>query len=712
MALYAIFQALNLFLGFCMRWQIAQYIFCDQQQTLTLDGSSQQLEPMMVELLSYFCQHPDMVLSKDRLIEQVWLGRIVSDNAVSKLITKLRKVFNDDARQPKFIATLPKKGYKFIASVKAINESDLSSVIQKTSAAQTELAQQNIERSEPSKIKQVSNTATLLIFIALAACYVAWQYFLPSTQKLPQYAKAITTDAGDEFFPAVSPDGNRVAYMSVHQDKMQLKLKSLVDERTVEIVHGDDVGVGPANWSADGKLLVYLVANSKRCQYFISKVAGLNFSEPRLIHNCPAGSYGQIAFTHQNDRLIYSESEGRDSPYVLFELNLTSNKIKRLHQPELFLGGNSQFDLHPTENKLLISSPDKQQWERFYALDLETEQLSLLFKQDAYICCGIWSHDGNRVVLMGEHPAYQLLSYDLSGNDKQVLYSGSRQIRRPTRHSNGFDYLFSSGKGNSNVFLLDIETKNQHVVANTSVEERLATFSHSGHRIAYVGLGNDAEEIWLTDIEGTQPNKLTKFADSRHYIDLIWSPNDEHLLALTLNEIHLIDVETGLFERVKIPQTEIRAVSFKSASVISFSIQVKQQWQAYSYLLDKQQLLTEDSQWQFIQYQQPSENTLWLDQNNQLYFGDKQQAVFDAKIPNDKFIDGRQFNLKKRRNTWYWFERGSSSKIQKYSEHLGTSETLLETNVGHFDVSGSNLLFGKTQQVDADIYQTQSIESH
>ena len=103
-----------------MRWQIAEYIFCDQQQNLLSDGKSQQLEPMMVELLRYFCQNVDQIISKDQLIEQVWLGRIVSDNAVSKLITKLRKAFNDDARQPKFIATFPKKGYKFIALVKLI----------------------------------------------------------------------------------------------------------------------------------------------------------------------------------------------------------------------------------------------------------------------------------------------------------------------------------------------------------------------------------------------------------------------------------------------------------------------------------------------------------------------------------------------------------------------------------------------------------------
>ncbi|HAI73664.1 MAG TPA: hypothetical protein DCL26_15165, partial [Alteromonas australica] len=92
----------------------------------------------------------------------------------------------------------------------------------------------------------------------------------------------------------------------------------------------------------------------------------------------------------------------------------------------------------------LISSPDKQQWEGFYQLDLETQQLSLLFKLNAYICCGIWSHDGQHVVLMGEHPARDIVQYTLDGSEKTVLFSCPLQLHRPERHSNRLDYVFTA----------------------------------------------------------------------------------------------------------------------------------------------------------------------------------------------------------------------------------------------------------------------------
>ncbi|MEW6997212.1 winged helix-turn-helix domain-containing protein [Colwelliaceae bacterium BS250] len=717
-----------------MRWQIAQFIFCDQQQTLTSNHGSVQLEPMMVELLSFFCHNVDQIISKDTLIEQVWLGRIVSDNAVSKLITKLRKVFSDDARQPKFIATFPKKGYKFIAHAEQIVKEIAKPINADAAQANNNgdrtsqiLVQDNITSSNgnlvtttqaPTEVHDSSRNKALWLFVIITSIILITIISLNTLRQQPQqiplianHAKALTTDAGDEMFPDVSPDGTRVVYMSVRNDRINLLIKNVINESIVEISHEDNMYLGPASWSADGKLIAYLAATPQQCQYYIRTISDIELGEPQLIHNCVAGSYGKILFTHDNNRLVYTENSGPNTPYSLFEIDLTTNKIKRLNQPEMFLAGNSQFDLHPIENKLLISSPDKQQWEGFYSLDLETDQLTLLFKQDAYICCGIWSHSGTRVVLMGEYPAYQLLSYDLAGKDKQIIYSGSLKLRSPSRHNNGTDYLFSSGQNNYNLHLENISTQQQRVIANNSVDEKLATFAHHNNQIAYIGLASGTEEIWLTTTENKQRVKLTQFNDSRHYVDLMWSPSGEYLLALTFNEMHLINSLTGQFERLKIPQTQIRGVSFKSAESVAYSIKENNQWRVYSYQLDTQTVKAEDSKWQFVQYQITSDNTLWLDQDNKLFFGESQTPVVTQKISANSLVNGRRFNLQKRGQLWLWFERTNGNKIQSYSEQNKTLTTLVETDVEYFDFLNNQLLYGKVEQINTNIYQTQSLDN-
>ncbi|MFZ0427302.1 MAG: protein kinase, partial [Acidobacteriota bacterium] len=75
------------------------------------------LEPRAMDLLVYLADHAGEVLSKDRLIRAVWSESFVSDGAATYGIAQLRQLLEDDARQPRFIETIPRRGYRLIAEV-------------------------------------------------------------------------------------------------------------------------------------------------------------------------------------------------------------------------------------------------------------------------------------------------------------------------------------------------------------------------------------------------------------------------------------------------------------------------------------------------------------------------------------------------------------------------------------------------------------------
>ena len=689
-----------------MRWQIEAFVFCEKQQTLSIEQEVLQLEPMVVELLAYFCRHTNQIISRDQLIEQVWGGRLITDNAVTKVINKLRKNLNDDPRKPRFIATLPKKGYKFIASASELVTENITDIAS-NKTSQDAPAETHAQIISISKEK---SPITRPLFVLGLIVLSVWITVLIQTDKEHSpitQVKALTRSAGNEAWPQVSPNSNYLAYMEFGDKRIHLWVKSLIDEKSVEITHGkeNDLGVGPASWNSDGSKLVYLVASSNSCQYYIRDIDGLILGEPKLIHNCPAGSYGRISFTHDDNRVVYTESD--NSPYTLFELNLTTGVKRHLNQPEQFIGGNSQFDLHPTKNTLLISSPDKQQWEGYYSLDLDTDELTLLFKQDAYICCGIWDHSGKRVVLMGDHPAYQLVSYDLDGNDKQVIYSGSQQLRGPQRHINGKDYMFIAGYVNQNALYYSFESQSDTFVANTSVDDRLAVFSQHNNQIAYIGLSTENEEVWFTDRQGSQLTKLTQFNDSRHIIDLLWSFDGGYLLGLALNQIYLIESKTGESEILKIPQVEIRGLSWKSDQVISYSTRSKNGWRVNYYDLNTHQVSYEDEKWAFIKYTINPDDVLWQAQNGDLFVTIEQTPLRDKELNEVSFLNGRQFNLKKVGTKWAWqnFTDGQYHLMLKQGLNQPAKE-VMKTDSYHFDLSSEGLLYHSTDSLNADIYQT------
>jgi DNA-binding winged helix-turn-helix (wHTH) protein len=685
-----------------MRWRINNYTFCERQQSLSIGEDTQQLEPMVVELLAYFCRNPNQIISRTQLIDVVWLGRMITDNAVNKVVTKLRKVFNDDPRKPQFIATFPKKGYKFIAAVSELNETILNN-------------QDGFTDPKSSIRKPLTSDKNIIFFgslivlalITTIALVLIWQN--NKTQVPITQVKSLTSNPGRESRPQISPDGQFLAYIEVRDNKMHQWIKSLKDETFIEINHGEaqNIWVDSVSWNSDGSEIVYLVTTSQYCQYFTRSFKDMKVGEAKLIHNCPVGSYGKIAFTHDDNRVIYTENAGRGTPFSLFELNLSTGLKRRLNQPELFLGGNSQFDLHPTENKLLVSSPDKQQWEGFFSLDIETDELVLLFKQDAYICCGIWNHSGDRVVMMGEHPSYQLVSYDLQGKNRRVLYTSSGIVRVPERHVNGKDYMFSFLQVNHDAHFLGFNSQNKEIIANTSVDDRLAVFAYHSNQVAYMGLSSGTEEVWLTDIDGQQRKKLTNFNDSRHYIELLWSYNGDYLIGLALNEIHLINSTSGQSEVLKIPQVEIRGVSWKSDEIISYSIKTKEGWQLNYYNINTHIATSEDEKWAFIRYAKNSEDILKQDKNGHLFSGDKEAKVMDSELQEVDLLNGRTFNLKKSASKWAWQERIDSKYQLMLKESFNhPAKLLIETDSYHFDLNDGGVIYHTVESLNADIYQT------
>jgi TolB-like protein/class 3 adenylate cyclase len=78
---------------------------------------SVKLEPKVMDLLVYMSQRPGEVLTRDDMEENVWQGMVIGYDALTNAIIKLRKAFNDNARDPSIIETLPKKGYRLIAEL-------------------------------------------------------------------------------------------------------------------------------------------------------------------------------------------------------------------------------------------------------------------------------------------------------------------------------------------------------------------------------------------------------------------------------------------------------------------------------------------------------------------------------------------------------------------------------------------------------------------
>jgi len=84
---------------------------------LRRDGHPLELNSRYLDALALLVSEPGKLVSKDRFLAEVWRGVPVTDEALTQCIRTLRRQLGDDAARPRFIETVPKHGYRFIAPV-------------------------------------------------------------------------------------------------------------------------------------------------------------------------------------------------------------------------------------------------------------------------------------------------------------------------------------------------------------------------------------------------------------------------------------------------------------------------------------------------------------------------------------------------------------------------------------------------------------------
>ena len=89
------------------------------ERRLLRDGQPLEVTARYFDALLLMVENPAQLISRDRFLDEAWRGVPVTDEALSQCITQLRKLLGDSPSRPRFIETVPKHGYRFIAPISA-----------------------------------------------------------------------------------------------------------------------------------------------------------------------------------------------------------------------------------------------------------------------------------------------------------------------------------------------------------------------------------------------------------------------------------------------------------------------------------------------------------------------------------------------------------------------------------------------------------------
>jgi TolB-like protein/DNA-binding winged helix-turn-helix (wHTH) protein len=104
-------------------FRVGAWLVQPNLNTVSSNGTKVRIEPKVMEVLVCLASRPGEAVAKETILKTVWPGTFVSDDVLTRSVSELRRVFVDDAREPQYIETIPKRGYCLIAAVERLNGS-------------------------------------------------------------------------------------------------------------------------------------------------------------------------------------------------------------------------------------------------------------------------------------------------------------------------------------------------------------------------------------------------------------------------------------------------------------------------------------------------------------------------------------------------------------------------------------------------------------
>ena len=98
-------------------FRIHEWLVQPKLNAIGSNDSNARIEPRLMDVLVHLAKNAGQVVSKDSLMQTIWAGRFVTDEVITTSVFELRRALGDDARNPRFIQTIPKRGYRLIAPV-------------------------------------------------------------------------------------------------------------------------------------------------------------------------------------------------------------------------------------------------------------------------------------------------------------------------------------------------------------------------------------------------------------------------------------------------------------------------------------------------------------------------------------------------------------------------------------------------------------------
>lgn len=552
-------------------YEFGEFRLDTAERVLLRGGEHVSLTHRSYKLLLTLIQNNGHLLTHEELMRAVWHETIVDQSSLKQNIALLRKALGDVSDEPRYIKTIPKYGYRFVASVKSLPDDNIALIAERRTMTQIDIEEeiplvqtsQNIQTNISKNLfrrRHVILPVSIGIFfcIALFAIVTYFNRKPDANQKRPFFSveniiPRKLTDSGNIDFGILSPNGQFIAYSTYETDNVSSLWLRRVDSRdAIRLASHKHDGIGAFTFTNDNNYVYYILNRDKAWgkQALLYRVSIPDGTPKKVTEHLDSF----VSFSSDNSRMVFN----RFSPNGC-EL-ITANSIDGSDEQVITRGKtNSEFlnpKWSPDGSKILFFNLENKSDGKYSSLSTIPANggqiTSIIPPQKQRIWFASWTNNDG-IVMNATDPATNLAQiyyvtypegsvtritndlfhyFGVSVSGNSIL---SSKKERPTEiltadlsDFTGTQKVIQEGFSASLAWSPDgqilfdaTDSEKHHLWIMNSVgtgkrlfspekfNELMPDVSPDGRFVVFLSNRSGAFEVWLTDTDGLNPRQLT-----------------------------------------------------------------------------------------------------------------------------------------------------------------------------------------------------------
>jgi len=504
-------------------------------------GQPIQVEPKIMQVLCALADRAGEVVTRDELMQRVWPGVFVTDDALHRAIRELRRIFDDEPDAPRVVETIRKVGYRLLPPVHRLDDriSTATRPVRDTS---------QLTGTRPGRahdFRMATGIAAVILLIAIV--WWATGRRGVETEASVRFVP-LTSDPGNEVDPALSASG-RLAYVARAADgRAHIFTRTAADVAAAQVTRGESTEHAPA-WSPDEARLAFVRMDDRGCTIAVAAADG---REARTLAPCTATDEFRMSWSPDGRLLaVTSGATTARSPSHIEVIALADGSRRRITEPPSAHSGDSSPSFSPDGRELAFVRSISGSISDIFIVAVEGGAPRRVTTDNADVLGVDWEPDGRHLVFSSDRAGgISVWRVDARGGEPALLAGGGAKLKHPTVARRTGTIAYEDWQYEINLHERSTAPGETAPVPISPTSDRWnfhPAISPDGTRLAFQSTRSGQYELWLAARDGSNARPLTR--SSIYKSAPRWSPDGRRLVFTTrrgaCSDIVILNVDDG-----------------------------------------------------------------------------------------------------------------------------------------------------------------------